>query len=186
MLPQSSDAGPPVATPVAPPPATATATVLEALLEHRQTVFLICLGFTRHRWDAEDLTQETYVRAQERLEQLRDPGLARAWLSRIARNACLDHLRRARWRRLLVRDEAPDLAGPETPATLIEEQEQRAALKRAIEALPRRLRDVFVLRAYGELSYEEVARALDLRLGTVMSRLHRARAILARKMEGVL
>ncbi len=160
--------------------------LLDALLAHRRTVFLICLGFTRHRWDAEDLTQETYVRAQERLTQLRDPEAARAWLCRIARNTCLDHLRRARWRRLLASDDPPEVATRETPATLIEHQEQLVALKRAIEALPRRLRDVFVLRTYGELSYADVGRALNLRLGTVMSRLHRARVQLVRQMEGVL
>lgn len=163
--------------------------LLETVLAHRRTVFLICLGFTRHRWDAEDLAQETWLRAQQKLGQLRDPGSARAWISRIARNVCRDHLRRMRWRRFLLggagEQAADEVPASETPASLAERRERWAALKRAIERLPRRMREVFVLRAYGELSYQEVADALDLPLGTVMSRLHRARAALAREVEEV-
>lgn len=156
--------------------------LLEAVLTHRRTVFLICLGFTRHRWDAEDLAQETYVRAQLNLSRLRDVTSARAWVCRIARNVCRDHLRRMRWRRLFT-GSVDDVAAADTPASLVERRERMAVLKRAIERLPQRMREVFVLRAYGDLSYEEIADALELRMGTVMSRLHRARAALARQME---
>ncbi len=158
--------------------------LLEAVLAHRRTVFLICLGFTRHRWDAEDLAQETYLRAQQKLSQLRDAASARAWVSRIARNVCLDELRRRRWRRLFG-GRADEVAAADTPASVVERRERMAGVKRAIEKLPARLREVFVLRAYGSLSYQEIADALELPVGTVMSRLHRARAALAREMEEV-
>lgn len=160
----------------------AACVTLEDLLAFRETVFLVCLGFTRRRAEAEDMTQETYLRALATLEQLRDPLASKAWLCRIARNTCLDLLRRQRWQNLFsIVPERPD--SQPNPEELFESQEQVRALKRAVSELPSRLRDVFVLRTYGELSYEEVARSLGVRLGTVMSRLHRARAFLTNKLE---
>lgn len=149
---------------------------VEALLEHRETVFLVCLGYTRRRSDAEELAQETYLRAWASRERLREQASAKAWLCRIARNACLDHLRRSGkglFRPLMPTTDPP---GGDDPGAALEEKEKRAALKRAIRGLSRPLRDVLVLREYGELSYEQIAEALGLAPGTVMSRLHRARA----------
>lgn len=153
---------------------------IEALLAHRETVFLVCLGFVHNRRDAEDLAQETYLRAWRALAKVREGGSVKAWLCSIARNACLDHLRRER-RSLL----APLLPGTDRPDgtdlhAVLEEREQRAMLGCAIDRLPRPLREVLVLREYGELSYEQISDALGVAPGTVMSRLHRARARVAR------
>jgi RNA polymerase sigma-70 factor (ECF subfamily) len=163
-----------------------TAASLQGLLEHRETVFAICLGFTRNRCDAEDLTQDAYLRAHARLRDLEKADSAKAWLCRIARNACRDHRRRARvrelWRAVWGRSAAP--ATTVTPEMQLRRNEQVVLVKSAIRALPARLRDVLVLREYGELSYEEIAAALSLPPGTVMSRLHRARALLADRLRG--
>lgn len=157
-------------------------TPIEALLAHQETVFLICLGFTRRRGDAEELAQETYLRALRRVPDLRDKTLLKAWLCRIARNTCLDHLRRLRLRRFVGLSEAPEPRTRATPETLLQHEERHIALKAAVEAMPRRLRDVLVLREYGELSYLEIAVSLGIEAGTVMSRLHRARVWLARRL----
>jgi RNA polymerase sigma-70 factor (ECF subfamily) len=150
--------------------------MMEKLVAFQETVFLICLGFTRHPWDAQELAQEAYLQAQQRLHQLRRPEAAKAWLCRLTRNICLDHLRAQKWRRLLWLDETEEQSHNVNPEVLLEVQEQIRQVKRAIGQLPKKLRDVFILRAYGELSYEEVAQTLDIHLGTVMSRLSRARA----------
>lgn len=157
---------------------------LELLLAHRETVFLVCLGYLRNRWDAEDMAQETYLRAHSRLRELRRPELARAWICRIARNACLDHLRRAKVRRLFALFSQIDEHTAPAQCVDIEEKERIAELRAAMESLPSRLRDVLVMREYGELTYEEIAKALGLRMGTVMSRLNRARATLAKRLRG--
>jgi RNA polymerase sigma-70 factor (ECF subfamily) len=157
---------------------------VEALLAHRNTVFLICLGFARHRGDAEDLAQETYLHALRRVPQLRDETLLKAWLCRVARNTCLDHLRRARLRRFIGLSEVPEPWTQTTPETLLQDEERHRALRDAVAALPRKLREVLVLREYGGLGYQEISAVLVIELGTVMSRLHRARARLVRQLGG--
>jgi RNA polymerase sigma-70 factor, ECF subfamily len=155
---------------------------VEAFLAHRNTVFLICLGFARHRGDAEDLAQETYLRALRRVRELRDETLLKAWLCRVARNTCVDYLRRARLRRFIGLSEAPEPRTHTTPETLLQDQERRRALRDAVAAMPGKLRDVLILREYGGLDYREISAALVIELGTVMSRLHRARARLAKEI----
>ena len=147
----------------------------EALLAHRETVFLVCLGFTRNRRDAEDLAQETYLRALRNLGRIANGASSKAWLCSIARNACRDHLRRARFS-LGRRAASPNEPAVDAdPHVALDRKEQREVLRRAIARLSRPLRDALVLREYGELSYEHIAQALGIELGTVMSRLHRAR-----------
>ena len=151
------------------------------LLAYQETVFLICLGFTRHYWDAQELAQETYLQAQQRLHQLRQPEAAKAWLSRLARNICLDHLRSykwQRWKQFLLLDQTQDHGHDKNPEALLEVREQLRQVKTAVGKLPVKLREVFVLNVYGELSYSETAQVLDINVGTVMSRLSRARRMI--------
>lgn len=157
--------------------------MMEKLAAYQETVFLICLGFTRHPWDAQELAQEAYLQAQQRLHQLRQPEAAKAWLCRLTRNICLDHLRAQKWRRLLGLEETEEQSHNINPEALLEAQEQIRQVKRAVGQLPKKLREVFILRAYGELSYEEVAQTLGIHIGTVMSRLSRARAMVRNAME---
>jgi RNA polymerase sigma-70 factor, ECF subfamily len=148
------------------------------LLAHRESVFCLCLGFARNRNDAWDLAQETFARA------LRHAGEApvrflKAWLLRIARNVCIDRTRRDRYRRTEPLADTVIAAG-HSPETHTANQEAIARVRAAIARLSPRLRDVLVLREYGELSYEEIAHTLAVSPGTVMSRLSRARqAVLA-------
>lgn len=158
-------------------------TLMERLAAFQETVFLICLGFTRHPWDAQELTQDAFLQAQQRLHQLRHPEAAKAWLCRLTRNICLDHLRAQRWRSFLRLDETEEQSHNINPETLLETQEQIRRVKKAVGSLPRKLREVFILRAYAELPYEEIAETLGIHLGTVMSRLSRARAIVRKAME---
>jgi len=154
---------------------------IEDLLAYQETVFLICLGFTRNQWDAQDLAQEAYLQAHQRLEQLRQPDAAKAWLCRITRNLCVDQIRRQRWRRFL--DSFEEERSDVTPETLLLANEQVRQVKAAIEKLPAKLREVFVLNAYGELPYAEIAQILGIKIGTVMSRLSRARTKIKQEME---
>jgi RNA polymerase sigma-70 factor (ECF subfamily) len=152
-----------------------------ALLAHKETVFRICLGYARNYADAEDLTQESYLRAYRSLEGLANPASARDWLLAIVRNACIDHRRRDRLGRLLpflAEKAAPGRPGPDGA---IDERVQ--ALKKAVRDLPEKLRAVFVLYTYGELSYREIAGSLGIKEGTVMSRLSRARAVIERRVK---
>jgi RNA polymerase sigma-70 factor (ECF subfamily) len=113
------------------------------------------------------------------------PWSARDWLFRIAKNACLDHAKKtSARRRLLFR-----FADPQAATTKSFEAEapfpdpRLGRLKDAVRSLPPKLKEVFVLREYGHLSYEDIGATLGLKQGTVMSRLSRARAIVAGSLQ---
>jgi RNA polymerase sigma-70 factor (ECF subfamily) len=135
---------------------------------------------------AEDMAQEAFLRSWVNLSSFRPQSSLRNWLYQIAVNATLDVLRRRPDE--AIEDEAvqmvPDqAAGPE--ATLIE-NERVALLQQAMHALPEAARSVLVLREYGGLSYQEIASALDIPVGTVMSRLNYARNRLRELLKGDL
>ena len=153
------------------------------ILAHRESVFRICLGFSRNYAEAEDLAHDAYIRAFEGLGTLRNPAQAKEWLFRIAKNTCLDRQKQERNRTLLIRrwterSRSENEAPPGRPG-----DERLTKLKAAVRALPEKLSGVFVLREYGHLSYDEIAVTLRLRQGTVMSRLNRARKRVAADVE---
>lgn len=152
------------------------ARLFEELMAWREDVFRICLGFSRNTSDAEDLSQEVYLKALRNIGTVRTRGASRGWLLRIARNTCLDHQKKARLFGLLKSGVAADESRVSAAPDDSEESRVRLAqLKKAIGRLRRKQKEVFVLREYGHLSYEEVARTLGLKMGTVMSQLNRAR-----------
>ena len=124
---------------------------------------------------AEDMAQETFLRAWINLASFNPQSSLRNWLYRIAVNAALDVLRRKPEEAL--EDDAlqglPDLAT--SPETALIEKERVAMLQQTMRSLPDAARSVLVLREYGELSYQEIASVLDIPVGTVMSRLNYAR-----------
>lgn len=162
-------------------------TAFRELIERSHpTVFRLAAALLGDRDEAADVAQETYVRAWERVQELRDPAAALGWLCAIARNVAQDR-RRGWWRR----DRAPLAAlgpaleaagGPPTPHETLAAGERDAAVRRAIAGLGERQRVVLVLREVDGMTYEEIAEALGVPVGTVESRLHRARQALARRL----
>jgi RNA polymerase sigma-70 factor (ECF subfamily) len=161
------------------------AKTFEDLMGHQEAVFRICLGFSRNPSDAEDLAQDVYLRAFLKIGTIRNPNSHREWLFRVARNVCLDHLKKARKVRLFPqRNES--LEGSVSDEILEGPAEAGDRLKRVKEAvarLPRKQKEVLVLREYGHLSYQELARTLRIKEGTVMSRLNRARRAVVKLMK---
>jgi RNA polymerase sigma-70 factor (ECF subfamily) len=132
---------------------------------------------------AEDAAQETFIRAWSNLGSFRVDASLRNWLYRIALNTATDMLRKDK--RIAPGDlddfYLPDpQAGPEG---IYLEGERTALVQEAIASLPEASRVVLVLKEYGELSYREIAEALYIPLGTVMSRLNYARRLLKEKLE---
>lgn len=134
---------------------------------------------TRNDHDAKDVLQDAMLRAFRFCDGLR--GEPRPWLLAIVRNACFSWLRSNR---------PGDVASPENgdaelvaeedgPEALAARQFDRRLLNEAIAALPVQFREVLVLRELEDLSYKEIARVVDVPIGTVMSRLARARRLLA-------
>lgn len=154
----------------------------ERLADSAALAFRVALGVLRNRADAEDVAQESLVRAYRNFTRLRDRQRFRAWLARIAWRLALDHLRSARRRE--TREAAVQEAA--RPASSVEDvaasSEFRQRLARAVEELPEKLRIVVVLAAIEGRDMDEVSRLLALPLGTVKSRLFWARKKLAEKL----
>ena len=155
--------------------------------ETHATVFRLAAALVSDRDEAADVTQETYVRAWGRIDELRDGAAALGWLCRIARNVAHDR-RGSWWSRVRAPLEAiagvaaPREAGPDASFAAAERAE---AVRAALAKLPEKHRVVLALREFEGLSYEEIAAATGVPRGTVESRLHRARAALARRLSGL-
>jgi len=155
---------------------------IEDILPYREEIFLLCLGFSRNAAVAEDLCQDVFLKACRKLESVRHPEAVKFWLFRLARNVCRDHYRRSRLVGFDPIDSRVDLAAASNGGETDDFEDRLVRLKSSVEVLPRKLREVFILRVYARLSYEDVARTLRIKEGTVMSRLYRARAAVARTM----
>ncbi len=129
--------------------------------------------------DAEDLTQEAFCKAQMCLSQLRDPGRVRPWLFSILRNAYLHRVRADRRQHCLPLEAAGDLA-ERPPEPLPEIDPER--LQQALNDLPEAFRTPIILYYFEDFGYRDIAEQMDLPLGTVMSRLARAKAWLRTRL----
>jgi RNA polymerase sigma-70 factor (ECF subfamily) len=158
--------------------------IFEELMTYQRKVFLICLGFSRNASDAQDLAQEVYYKAYKSIASLSDHSLAKFWLFRIARNTCLNFQKKRRLERVSALEISRKMKDPQTPESEMMHREKLLMLKGAIRMLPKKQRDVFVLKEYGDLTYQEIAETLKIELGTVMSRLNRARQAIKETIMG--
>jgi len=136
---------------------------------------------TQNRTEAEDLVQETYAKALKGFSSFQPGTNFRAWMYRILRNIFLTSRTGLKARPMVSLDDedAPELpAGPETPETILLERSQHELLQSSIEALPVHFREVLLLCEVEEMSYQEMSDTLSIPIGTVMSRLSRARKAL--------
>jgi RNA polymerase sigma-70 factor (ECF subfamily) len=160
----------------------------ELVMTYQHRVFGVALRMLGNRAEAEEVAQEAFVRAHRALGRFRGDAKLSTWLYAITSRLCLNRL--ASGERRMARQGEDALlrlsdVGPRPDAAL-ERRELETALGRAIAELPEDRRIVVVLRDLEGLSYEEIAEVLELTLGTVRSRLHRARAELKEKLERFL
>lgn len=155
------------------------------MIAYQHRVFGVALRMLGNRAEAEEIAQETFLRAHRALPEFRGEACLHTWLYAIASRLCLNRLASADRRLLRGDDEALATApsGEPSAAAVLERAELDAAVREAIAALPDERRIVVVLRDVEGLSYEEIAEALGLEPGTVRSRLHRARLDLKAKLE---
>ena len=141
---------------------------------------------TQDRTEAEDLVQETYVKALKGFSSFQPGTNFRAWMYRILRNTFLTSRTGLKASATIPLDseDGPELpAGPETPETILIEHSQSQILQTAIESLPIHFREVLLLCEVEEMSYQEIAETLSIPMGTVMSRLSRARRALRKSLQ---
>jgi RNA polymerase sigma-70 factor (ECF subfamily) len=127
---------------------------------------------------AEDVAQEVFIKVYKALPSYRHDKPFKHWLHRVAGNAVTDALRRRRPVVSLDALEQPPQAHDSDPQDVATRHDLQRAVRHAIANLPPHYRDTIALQAFGELSYDEIARVLDIPLGTVMSRLNGAKRLL--------
>jgi RNA polymerase sigma factor (sigma-70 family) len=156
----------------------------QVVLRFRRKVFHIAYKFTGKHDEAEDLTQEIFLKVFKSLDKFNRDADFSTWLSSVARNYCIDHYRAGKRERevvvedLVAFDLAPASSG--NPHRALEDQDRRSFLRKGLDLLPDKLREAVVLRDLQGLSYQEMADRLRLPEGTVKSRINRGREELAR------
>ena len=162
----------------------------EIVRQHRRKVFNIAYKFTGRHAEAEDLTQDVFLKIFKSLHTFDRRANFQTWLVSVSRNLCIDHYRSVRKERETI-DRDVD-AGELTPAApgqnayqALEQADRVELLRKAMAKLPDSLRKAVVMRDLKELSYQEIADQLNLPEGTVKSRINRGRTELARQVQRI-
>lgn len=157
---------------------------------YNQRLFRIARGIVANDHEAEDIVQEAYVRAYDRLAQFEGRAQFATWLTRIAVNEAITRRNRSRRLTLLAGDEPPGQSAANQFGTMQKDPQESVSLSEIgkvisaeVEQLPADLRTVFVMRAVEELDTRETADCLDLSEANVKIRLHRARALLRERID---
>lgn len=169
-------------------------TAVRAIIKaHNRRLYRLARGILRNDGEAEDVVQETYVRAFTHLADFRSESSLSTWLSRIAMNEALGRLRRARpgvdisslpqgaVEAQII--QFPLLSAADDPEKTMAQREIQRVVEGAIDELPAPFRMVFIARVVEGMNVEETAELLDLKPETVKTRLHRARAMLRENVE---
>jgi RNA polymerase sigma-70 factor, ECF subfamily len=162
------------------------------LARYQDPIFNYCQRMIKDSGQAEDIAQEALVRTLTRLENYDERYSFSAWVFKIATNLCIDHLRKAK---RIAYSLDQDIQGSDgsyhrevaattpDPSQRTLASEQMRMLDEAVDELPEHYRSILLLRHREELSYEEIARILELPIGTVKIRIHRAREQIKRRLD---
>ena len=148
---------------------------------YQDRIFRLLDRFTRDRMEAEDLSQEVFVKVFRKLHTFQQDSSFYTWVYRIAVNTATDSMGRRRRRRLHLVEDAEVFdtgrADDEDDPTLgpLLEDEKRRVTREVLERLPEKYRTILILREYEDLAYTDIAKVLGCSIGTVESRLFRAR-----------
>lgn len=164
----------------------------QLLEKYRRQVLSLVWRMVNNKEEAQDLAQEAFIRAFRSLESFDTTRSFPAWLFRITTNLCVDHYRKRKLKTVSLVQEAGhdheertiELESPEAgPAEEFEDRQSAEWLDRMVRSLPAPYRIVILLRHQSDMAYEEIAEALNLPLGTVKARIHRAHKMLKEKIE---
>jgi len=157
----------------------------DAALPHLDDVFTLARYLMRNAADAEDAVQECYLRALRHFDSYRGPAM-KPWLLTILRNVCNAEFAR-RGRQTVASDDPPESGAEDvplwqepqaSPEAMLVRQHDSETMRKLVAALPQPFREILVLREINDLSYQDIAQVAGVPVGTVMSRLARARSML--------
>jgi RNA polymerase sigma-70 factor (ECF subfamily) len=153
----------------------------ELVTRHQRSIFNVCYRILHERGEAEDMSQETFIRAHARLDSFDLERPFGPWIRRVAANICLNYLESQKVTSEL--DDEKDADESQNPQGSIEVKERSEQIRAALASLPANYRAVIELRHYQEMSYDEIASELKIPLSDVKSHLFRARKLLAEKLK---
>ncbi len=163
--------------------------------KYQAQVFRICMGYVHHTEDANDLTQEIFIQAYQKLHQYQSKAAFSTWLYRIAVNTCLNHLRKKKGNLMDRIENALDsltakysyqISDTATPEEILITNEHTELISKAIESLSDKQKTTFILSNYEELPQKEIAAIMKISEGAVESLLQRAKANLQKKISHIL
>jgi len=152
---------------------------------YKGAVYAFCVKMLLDTEQAQDVTQETFLRIYENRDRLLKTSSFKSWLFTIARNQCLNALRRNRRHISIDQGVESTLSDVDTPFSKMEKNEQVRFVSRFLQSLKPEYREVLVLREYQNLTYEEIGAVTRSSISAVKSRLFKARKKLAKVMEPV-
>jgi RNA polymerase sigma-70 factor (ECF subfamily) len=152
----------------------------ELVTRYQTGVFNVCYRILHERGEAEDMAQETFMRAYDRLHTFDLEREFGPWIRRVAANLCFNHLEARKT--TLELDEDRDAGEVQRPEKQVEVRERSEQIRSVLASLPPHYRVVVELRHYQDLSYDEIAKELNIPLSDVKSHLFRARKFLAEKL----
>lgn len=153
----------------------------ELVLRHQTAVFNVCYRILHERGEAEDMAQETFIRAHARLNNFDVERPFGPWIRKVAANVCLNHLEAQKVTTEL--DDEKDADQSQSLEKQVEVKERSGQIRMALASLPFHYRAVLELRHFQEMSYDEIATELKIPLSDVKSNLFRARKLLAEKLK---
>lgn len=161
--------------------------------EHQKKVYNLALKFSKNHEDALDLAQESLLKAYRNIQNFKENSLFSTWLYKITTNICIDHYRKINNIQTVYIDEEvknndgdsykkinlPSLSDPESAC---ERKELRDFIISCLDKIPIELKSIIVLKDIQGFSYEEISQILDIPMGTVKSRINRARALMRKHL----
>jgi RNA polymerase sigma-70 factor (ECF subfamily) len=162
----------------------------ELMTRYNRKIYHVIYTLTRNHADTQDLVQETFIRAYTHIRRFDEQYRFYTWLYRIAVNLSFTFLKRRKLAPVSIEPDDPEQGESELPdnrgVNFAEQSDQRRNIERALALLPAEQRLAITLRTYDKLSYAEIAEVMHTSIGTVMSRLSRARDKLRESLQGYL
>jgi RNA polymerase sigma-70 factor (ECF subfamily) len=157
----------------------------QLIIRYERKIYSICIYFLKNREDAEDAAQETILKLYRKVGSFRKESAFSTWMNYVASNTCRDYLRKRKRNQVLYLDEdirtdessiSRELPSEEdTPEERMEKKELGVLMQEALFKLKDDHKEILLMREYQELSYEEISEILEISVGTVKSRIYRAR-----------
>ena len=160
----------------------------ELVLKYQDRIYNLCRNMLGNTHDVEDAAQDTFIKAHQKLKDFKPEAFLYTWLYRIAVNTCLDYKKKPFFESFFKKSEGEEFVDEPSsdwpsPDKIYESKQVGIALHNSIKKLPVKLRTAIILKETEGLSYEQIAEVLDVPIGTVKSRISRARDELMRSLK---